>query len=443
MSIMLLGLSHRTAPVEVREQLAFTAEGAATALMLFQQRHPQIESLLLSTCNRMEVLLASNTEPVRAEPLIEFLAQARDLPVEHFRRYLYQYTDEQAIRHLFRVTSGLDSMVVGEYQIVSQVKQAYSIASEQGTTGRLLNRLMHHALRASARVRTETAIGRRKVSVPSVAVDIGRSIFKDFADKRILVIGAGEMARLVCQHLQEVEARRFVVISRTLNNARALAAACKGQALPYDQIDAQLDQADIVVTAVRCPAPILSAARVAAAQRRRRGRAQFILDLAVPRNVEPAVGNLGQVYLYDIDTLGEIVAANKHARIDEMARCEVILDEELNRFERWLAEGRSGPTIARMYADAQQLRALEMQALLGACPDLTGAQRQAVERTVDRVIAKLLHPCAAAVRGHTACDAASACSTHGTPHDLCRPLRMLTESLHTMIRPEDDGDHHG
>ncbi|QNN24262.1 glutamyl-tRNA reductase [Planctomycetales bacterium ZRK34] len=432
MSILLLGLSHRTAPVEVREQLAFTPEGAATALMLFQNRYPEMETLLLSTCNRTEILVASQTHDLRPESIIEFIAQARDIPVEHFRRCLYQYTDEQAIRHLFRVTSGLDSMVVGEYQIVSQIKQAYAIASEQGTTGRLLNRLMHHALKTSSRVRTETEIAARKVSVPSVAVDIARDIFQDFGDKQILVVGAGEMAQLVCQHLQAVKARNFVVTSRTLNNARALAEACKGRAVPYDQVEQQLADADIIVTAVRCPKAVLTTERVRAVQKQRQGRPMFILDLAVPRNVEAGVGDLSQVYLYDIDTLGDIVAQNKQARLKEITHCERILDEEIDQFEKWLAEGRSGPMIAQMYSDARQLREAELSSLIASCPDLTARQRDAVSKTVDRVIAKLMHPAVSTVRQHSVCEKAHACAQSEHNH-LCSPVNTLTEALHKII----------
>src|SRR5580765_7240414 len=234
MSILLIGLNHRTAPVEIREQLAFSRDGVATALLLFRNRFPGSEAAILSTCNRVEMLVASDGDKPTAGEVLSFIAQARDLPVASFKPYLYELKDEQACRHFFRVASGLDSMVLGESQIVNQVKQAYAAASEQGTTGRTLNRMFHHAFEVSKRVRTETKIGLGKVSIPSVAVDVASSIFDDFSSKQVLVIGAGEMAQLVCEHLREAKASRFVVTTRTLNNAKALAEACQGQAVPFD-----------------------------------------------------------------------------------------------------------------------------------------------------------------------------------------------------------------
>src|SRR5689334_16120195 len=203
MAILLVGLNHRTAPVELREQLAFSREGVSTALLLFRNQFPTAEAAILSTCNRVEILVASDSDKPTTNDIVSFIAQARDLPAPEFRPYLYQLSDEQACRHFFRVASGLDSMVLGETQIVSQVKQAYATASEQGTTGRVLNRLFHHAFQVSKRVRTETAIGQGKVSVPAVAVDVARGIFDDFSTKRTLVIGAGEMAQLVCEYLRD------------------------------------------------------------------------------------------------------------------------------------------------------------------------------------------------------------------------------------------------
>ena len=204
-SILLIGLNHKTAPVELREQLAFSREGVSTALMLFRNHYPEAEAMILSTCNRVEMLVATDAAQPTAGQVVSFLAQARDLAVQTFRGHLYELVGEQAMRHVLRVAAGLDSMVVGEYQIVSQLKGAYAAASEQGTTGRVLNRLVHHALATSKRVRTETELGQRKVSVPSVAVEVAKQVFSDFADKRCLVVGAGEMAQLVCEHLREAK----------------------------------------------------------------------------------------------------------------------------------------------------------------------------------------------------------------------------------------------
>jgi glutamyl-tRNA reductase len=399
-SILLIGLNHRTAPVEVREQLAFSRDGVATALMLFRNQFPECECSILSTCNRVEILVATENDRPTAQDVISFIAQARDLPANEFKNYLYQFSDEQAIRHLFRVAGGLDSMVLGESQIVSQLKQAYAQAMEQGTTGRVLNRLFHHAFEVGKRVRTDTDIAEGKLSVPSVAVDVARRIFADFSNKQTLVVGAGEMAQLVCQYLRDAECRKFTVTTRTLNNARALAEACDGQYVPFEKLDEQLAQADIVVTATACPMPILTIERVREIQKLRRGRHLFILDLAVPRNVAPEVATLEQVYVYDIDAIGRIVDENREHRGGQLAICERILDEEVAAFEQWLGQTKVNPVIAQMYMDATKVRDAEVRRMFNRCPDLTEAQQEEVLQLVDRLVGKFMHPCVVSVRRH-------------------------------------------
>lgn len=401
MSLLLIGLNHRTAPVEIREQLAFSREGVGTALMLFKNQFPASEAAILSTCNRVEMLVASEGPRPNAQDVVSFFAQAHDLPVANFRRHLYEFTDEQAIRHLFRVAGGLDSMVLGEYQIVNQLKQAYALASEQGATGRTLNRLFHHAFAVSKRIRSETQIGEGRLSVPSVAVDVAHGVFNDFSDKHTLVIGAGEMAQLVCQYLREAKAQRFTITSRTLNNAKALAEACQGEAVPFDQLDEQLALADIVISATSCPKPILTAERVRAAQKRRKARSLFIIDLAVPRNVEAQVEQLQQVVVYDIDTLGRLAADNHQHRLGQLESCEKILDEEIEAFEKWVGESHATPLIVQMYKDARAMRDAELERFFRQCPDLTEAQRKAVTQLSERIISKFMHPCASTLKQHS------------------------------------------
>lgn len=397
MNILLVGLNHKTAPLELREQIAFGREAVSTALMLFRNRHPHAESLILSTCNRVEMLVAADGEKPAVGDVVSFLAQARDLPVQSFRGHLYELSGEAAIRHVLRVAAGLDSMVVGEYQIVSQVKAAYAAASEQGSTGRVLNRLIHHAFAASKRVRSETEIGRRKVSVPSVAVEVAEQVFSDFSDKRCLVVGAGEMAQLVCEHLREAKLRQFVVASRSLLNARALAEVCGGEAVHFDQLEAELARADVVIAATACPKPFLSAQRVAAAQKQRQGRPLFLIDLAVPRNVEAAAAKLSQVYVYDVDELGRIAAQNQEHRLSQIELCEKILDEELEAFVQWLSEAKAGPTILQMYQDARALRDMELQRLFSQNPELEQYRPQ-ITGLAERLMGKLLHPCVSSVK---------------------------------------------
>lgn len=421
MSIHLIGLNHRTAPVEIREQLAFSRDGVATALLLFRNQFPASEAAIISTCNRVEMLVASDSDRPTAADIVSFIAQARDLPPNLFRTHLYQLSDEHACRHLFRVAGGLDSMVLGEYQIVNQIKQAYTLSSEQGTTGRLLNRLFHQGFSVAKRIRSETEIGQRKLSIPSVAVDVAKSIFADFSSKRTLVIGAGEMAQLVCQYLREADAREFTVTTRTLSNAKALADACQGSAVPYDQIDEQLTHADIVITATSCSATILTPERIKAAQAKRRGRLLFIIDLSVPRNVAPEVAQLEQVFLYDIDSLGRIVAENQEHRLSQVQLCEKILDEEVLDFGAWLEENRARPLIEQLYRDARQLGDAEVERLLRRCPDLSDDERKAVVQLAERLINKFMHPCVLTLRRHSG----------------SAPSTTLAESLRAVTRKDE------
>ena len=420
MSILLVGLNHHTAPVEVREQLAFSRDGAATALMLFRNQFPQCECSILSTCNRVEVLVASDSTRPNTSDVVAFLAQARDLPVEQFRQYLYELTDERACRHFFRVTSGLDSMVLGESQIVSQVKQSYAMASEQGTTGRVLNRMFHHAFSVSKRIRTETEIGAGRLSVPSVAVEIAGQIFDDISNKNVLVIGAGEMAQLVCRHLQEANAHHFVITTRTLTNAKALAQACNGRAVPFDQLDEQLAEADIVISATACPTAFLTVPRVTEVQRKRHARLMYFIDLAVPRNVEPEVSQVNNVYLYDIDSLGRIVAENQKHRIQQIEACEKILDEEVEEFEQWIWTNKASQVITQMYTDAREVRDLELKRLFNRCDGLTDEQREAIEQSMDRLMNKFMHPCVSTVRRHSLSE--PSLTLAGALHDATRKL---------------------
>jgi glutamyl-tRNA reductase len=306
--------------------------------------------------------------------------------------------NRKACRHFFRVVSGLDSMVLGECQIVNQVKQAYTLACEQGTTGRVLNRLFHHAFEVGKRARSGTAIAEGKTSVPSVAVDVAKSIFSDFTDKQTLVVGAGEVARLVCQHLASAQSRKFVVMSRTLNNARALAEACHADAAPFEQFDHQMVDADIVLMAIGSSQPILTVQRMQEIQKRRQNRLIYIVDLAVPRNVDPEVAKLEGVYLYNVDDLGAIVTENQNHRAAALAQCEQILDEEVTNFIQWLSDVRLNPIIARMYRDAKFVRDTELDRLLRKCPDLTDSQKQAISQVVDRLVGKFMHPCVHSIR---------------------------------------------
>lgn len=403
--ILVLGLNHRTAPVELREQLAFSREGAAAAMMLFKEHYPNSEAILLSTCNRVELIVNSDTEgaggAVDPREATSFLARARNLAVTSFSNHLYSVTGPAAVRHVFRVISGLDSMVLGEYQIVNQLKTAYQAAHEAGTAGPVLHRLFHHAFGVSKRVRTETTLGEGKTSLSSVAVDVIRKACPDFTQRRILIVGAGEMAQLTVQHLKAHDAQDLVITTRTLQNARVLAEASRGTAIGFSELDDELPLADIIITSTSCPTAILTQPRIRRAMARRPGALDprlLLVDLAVPRNIDPDVASVPGVTLFDVDALGNLVEQVRRQRAAAVESSEAIIAEEVEGFEKWLAQSKVGPLIEQMYNDVRALAEIEVRATLRKCPDLTPLQRDAIESLADRLVAKLMHPCIRTVR---------------------------------------------
>ena len=420
MSIVLLGLNHRTAPVEVRERLAFSRQGVSTALMLFRRQFPDCEAAILSTCNRVEVLFSDGSDvgaggaggPADVEPrLVRFLSQVRNVPSEVFRDHLYRVQGTAAVRHVFRVISGLDSMVLGENQIVNQLRQAYELAHEEQTAGPVLHRLFHHAFGVSKRVRSEGHIGDGKTSIPSVAADVVREHVTtrggDFRHGRILIVGAGEMARLSLEHLAAAGARNFVITTRTVTNARALADAYHARAVPFDALDEQLALAEVVITATNCPMPFVTAERIRRT-RGPRGGDLLLVDLCVPRNVDPDVAAIPGVTLMDVDALGRTVADYEAGRRRQVTACEQIVEEEVTAFERWLAESKVRPLIEQMFEDVRALAAIEVRGFFNRCPGLTEQQQDAVTQLADRLVAKLMHPCVATVRQEASFDSAAA-----------------------------------
>jgi glutamyl-tRNA reductase len=400
--VLVVGLNHRTAPVKAREQLAFSREGVSTALMLFKSQFPDCEAAILSTCNRVEIIASGDPSKISLKQLLAFLSQARRVAVESFEPYLYQYQGRAALRHVFRVIGGLDSMVLGEYQIVNQLKQAYQLAHERNTAGPILHRLFHHAFGVSKRMRTETGIADGKLSVPSVAVDIIRKHLPDYRSKRILIVGAGEMAQLAVQYLTKAEATNFAIVTRTHANGQALADVCKGEAHPFTALDEQLARADVVITATACPIPFLNTPRIQAAQIARGAKPLLLIDLAVPRNIDPAAANIPGVSLSDVDALGFISQTNHADREAQVELCDQIVDEEVKAFQKWVAESRVGPLIERMYRDVREVADIEVRAFLRQCRDLKPEQQQQVNALVDRLVNKLMHPCVTTVRQQSA-----------------------------------------
>ncbi len=395
MKFQLVGCSHHTAPIEVRERLAFSGDQAQTALADLRQRFPSAESVLVSTCNRVEVYTAAENPALcpTHHQLVDFLASFHRLDAMEIFDALYERTGEDAVRHLFMVASSLDSMVVGEAQILSQVKQAYELARATRNAGPLTNAAFQAALRVAKRVANETAINQRRVSIPSVAVaDFAKAIFEHFADKGVLVIGAGEMGEETVRYLMDEGASQITVVNRHGERAEELATRIGAAARPWSDLHPALVEADLAISATGAAEPILTAEAFRAIHHARHQRPLFLLDLAVPRDIEPAVGDFLGVYLYSIDDLKQACEANRQEREKEWPKAERIVDEETARFMAELHHRATGPTIQRLKAQADEVKADELRRLLNKLGELDPRSRDEIARSFDRLVNKLLHP---------------------------------------------------
>ena len=419
MKFQLIGCSHHTAPVEVRERLAFSGDQAQNALADLRQRFPAAESVLVSTCNRVEVYTAAEDPALcpTDHQLVEFLASFHRLNAVEIFDALFKCTGEEAVRHLFMVASSLDSMVVGEAQILAQVKQAYDLACLSDNAGPLTNAAFQAALRVAKRVASETAINQRRVSVPSVAVaEFAKAIFEHFEDKRVLVIGAGEMGAETIRYLIDEGVREITVINRHWERAQGLAAQIAAVAQPWERLPRLLVDADLVISTTGAAEPILTAETFRPIHQARHRRSLFMLDLAVPRDIEPAVGDFLGVYLYSIDDLQAACEANRREREKEWPKAKRIVDEETARFMAELAHRATGPTIQRLKALADQVKADELRRLLNKLGDVDEHRRAEIARSFDRLVNKLLHPPLESLRGE---------AESGPPHGLLEALKRL------------------
>ncbi|MBI4265762.1 MAG: glutamyl-tRNA reductase [Acidobacteria bacterium] len=389
MHLFLLGVSHRTAPLDLRERLDFSSRDLGAAVEALATRPSTAESVVLSTCNRSELYVASG-EPARArEELVAFLSDYHKLPREAFLPHLFVFDDAGAARHLFRVAAGLDSLVVGEPQILGQVKDAFQTAAERHCTGPMLTRVFHWAFGVGKRVRTETALGEGAVSVSFAAVALARKIFGRLDGRRVLVVGAGEISALTAQHLRSQGVAEIVITSRTHAHAEALAAQVGGRAVPWDELRRTLGRADIVVTATGSQRPIVTRHDVEAVTRRRTDPL-FIIDIAVPRDVDPEVGEIEQAFLYNIDDLQGIVQENLSRRGAEIARAEAIVDEELARFTAWQRSRGAIPTVVSLRQRFDAIRRAELERLDTKLSGLPPDARARVDEVTRLIVEKLL-----------------------------------------------------
>jgi glutamyl-tRNA reductase len=394
MAIVLVGLNHKTAPVEVRERLAFSDEACAESLRLLVDGEVVREGLIVSTCNRVEILAASAAQK-GAEVVVrlsEFLSSARAVPAELFSGHVYTHADEAAVRHVFRVASSLDSMVVGEPQVLGQVRHAYSLAVEAGTAGRVLHKLVHSALRVAKRVRTETGIAASAVSVSYTAVELGRKIFGSLKGATVLLVGAGEMAELAARHLAGAGAGRVLVANRTYETAQKLAARFGGEAVEFGALEDALAQADIVICSTGAPDYVITPAMAERARSHRRNRPAFFIDISVPRNVDPAVAKLGNVFVFDVDDLEAVIASNIREREREAERAELIVESEVTQFQQALRDLDIGPTVGALKEKLRHIARAEFERQRPRLGALTPEQEQAIEAMLMSAVNKISHP---------------------------------------------------
>lgn len=397
MKLWLTGLNHRSAPVAVRERLAFSESELPRALAELRATPGIAEAMILSTCNRVEVAVAADDACDAADAVIAWLCRDRQLDRSWLEPHLYAFADHDAIRHVFRVAASLDSMVVGEPQILGQLKAAYSVAKESGAVSGALDTVLSRAFGVAKRVRTETNIGANAVSVSYAAVELAREIFGKLKNRRVMLIGAGKMSELAARHLHRSGAD-ILVTNRTAARASELAAVVEGTIVPYENYRPSLKDVDIVIASSGAPDYLLRKDDVKRILDARRNRPMFLIDIAVPRNIEPAVNELDNVFLYDIDDLQRVVVENLKGRLSEAEEASQIVAEEVARLESWMRTRSVGPVIADLQEALERVRASEVERMRGKLGPLTPQQEQALEQLTRGIINKIAHGPIAALR---------------------------------------------
>lgn len=384
------GMNHASAPLPVREKVAFPEDGIRDAVARLRQAAGVEEALLLSTCNRTELIVSMRAADAAAT-LAGFLLRERPVTAEELERHCYLHTGAEAVRHVFRTTSSLDSMVVGEAQILGQVKEAYAAAGQAGSLGPVLDALFRRAFAAAKKVRTETGIARNPVSIAYAAVSLARDIFGNLNDNAVLIVGAGKMARLAAQHLIGNGVRSVVVANRSYQRADELAKELGGRAARFDRLFEEMERADIVIASTAAPHTVIQRDDAQRLSRARRGRPLFFIDIAVPRDVDPAVNEIDNVYLYDLDDLQGVVKANMDGRRHEVLSAEAIVEREAGAFLAWMKSLEVTPTIVELRQHLHEVALHELERFHSRLGDLTPGQAEAVRQLAASLVNKLLH----------------------------------------------------
>ncbi len=390
-NLILIGLNHKTAPVHIRECLTFSEPEARQALAELRAQPEIEETVLFSTCNRVEILLSAKQPQGAIDAAKHFLARFKQVALGDFETNLYLHSGSEAVRHVFRVAASLDSMVVGEPQILGQMKQAYRTATEEKTSGVILNRLLHRTFFIAKRIRSETGIGDSAVSISYAAIELGRKIFGSLEGKQVLLIGAGEMAELAVEHLIRNNSGTIFVANRTFERGMALAKAYKGTAIRFDEIPDHLSQVDIIISSTGAADYVLRKKDIKAVMRGRRNRPIFFIDIAVPRDIDPEINTLNNTYVYDIDDLQGVIDDNVEQRQREAVKAERIIDEAVIQFRQWFESLKVVPTIKAMREKVRSMALEEANKTMQQLAHLSENDHKAIERMVDAAVNKILH----------------------------------------------------
>ena len=391
-SIVNIGMNHESAPVELRECLAGENMGPEDILVKMRESSTLNESLFISTCNRIEALCTTDNPEAAESVIIKLMSESSGVSEEEIRSHMYSYYGMEAVKHIFRVASSLDSMVVGEPQILGQVKDAYRLAAlKKKTAGVILNRLMHKTFHVAKRVRTETGISETAVSISYAAVELAKKIFQTLDSRSAMLVGAGEMAELAAKHLVKHGVKEFIVANRSFERAVGLAESIGGKAVLIDEMESQLVNADIVISSTAATSYVITAGMIKKIARKRKNRALFLIDIAVPRDIEPKINNLENVFLYDIDDLKEVVNENSSQRMQEAVAAERIVEEEVLKFESWQRTLDVVPAIVLLKEKIEDIRTAEIKKSLPSLGNLTDEQVKIIETLTSSVAEKIIN----------------------------------------------------
>lgn len=391
MNLVIVGLNHKTSPIEIREKLSFPSHSIGEPLKKLTNHYGLNEGVILSTCNRVEVLAITSELEKGTRQIKRFLSDFHSIPLEILDEHLYVHQGEEAVKHLFRVAAGLDSMVMGEPQILGQVKDSYGYAVEHNTAGIIVNKLYHKAFQVAKRVRTETRIGESAVSISFAAVELARKIFGELAGKTCMLVGAGEMAELAARHLQSNGVREILVANRTYEKAVELVKCFCGTAIMFREFPHYLKNVDIVIASTASPNFIIKPDQIQEVMKERRHKPMFFIDISVPRNVDPLVNNIDNCYVYDVDDLQGVVVANLQERHKEAEEAEQIIIEEIDKFYRWIKSLDVVPTIIALRQECDSIRKAELAKAMPALQNLSPKEQKVLEAMTAAIVNKILH----------------------------------------------------